>query len=275
MAEERLQKILARAGVASRRRAEELIVSGRVRVDGRSVTELGARADSRRQRIEVDGRRIVIEPPVYLVLHKPRGVVSTLRDPEGRRTVIDLVRGVAVRVVPVGRLDYHTSGVLLLTNDGELAARLSHPRSETPKVYVAKVRGVVDDGSLERWRERLVIDGRPTRPAEVGRLRFEGDKTWLRIVLREGKNRQIHRLGEASGFFVMRLARVEFAGITCEGLRPGQWRYLSPQELAELQRRYGVRANVPSGSLEGPRPRVSAAPGRAGRAARAQRGARK
>lgn len=243
---ERLQKILARAGISSRRKAEELITAGRVSVDGRVVTELGTRADPRASRVEVDGRPVAAEPLVYLVFHKPRNVVSTLSDPEGRPTVAEYLKRVGARVVPVGRLDFHTSGTLLLTNDGDFAAALLHPRHASPKVYVAKVAGEVDDGALLDWRKSIVIDGRPTQPAEVRRLRYEGDKTWLEIVLREGKNRQIHRLGEATGYPVMRLARISFAGITSEGLRPGHYRPLSPEELSRIQREYGVPRRIPS-----------------------------
>jgi 23S rRNA pseudouridine2605 synthase len=248
MSDERLQKILARAGVASRRHAEELISAGRVRVGGRVITELGVRADPFRDRIEVDGKRIVPEPPAYIVLHKPRGVVSTLRDPEGRRTVAELVRGVSVRVVPIGRLDYHTSGVLLLTNDGEFASVLSHPRSAVAKVYVAKVSGIVDERGLARLEQSIVIEGRPTQPASIKLLRTEGDKTWLQVTLKEGRNRQVRRLGEASGFPVMRLARVTFAGIDAEGLRPGQWRHLTPDELSEIKKLHGVPKRVRAGA---------------------------
>ena len=246
MAFERLQKILAQAGVASRRRAEELIVAGRVAVDGEIVRELGSRADPATNRIEVDGRRIVAEERVYLAFHKPRNVVSTMSDPEGRPTVAEYLRRVGARVVPVGRLDFHTSGTLLLTNDGDFAAGLLHPRKSSPKVYVAKVAGILSEEDLAKWREPIVVDGRPTRPAEVRLLRVEGDKTWLEIVLREGKNRQIHRIGEAAGFTVMRLARTSFAGITSEGLRPGEWRHLSVDELTALRRAYGVPKRVHS-----------------------------
>ncbi len=244
MAEERLQKVLARAGVASRRAAEALIAGGRVKVNGRVVSELGVRVDARASRIDVDGRRIVAEPLVYVVLHKPRGVMCTLSDPEGRKTVAELLRGIGVRLVPVGRLDYHTSGALLCTNDGEFAGRLLHPRGGVPKEYVAKVHGIVSEAGLERWKESIVIDGRATKPADVQILRHEGDKTWLSILLREGRNRQVRRLGEATGFPVLRLARTAHAGITTEGLRPGQWRYLTRDELAELKKNYGVPRRV-------------------------------
>ncbi len=240
---ERLQKVLARAGVASRRAAEVLIEAGRVRVDGRIVRELGVRV-TRRARVELDGRRIVAEPLLYVILHKPRGVVCTLSDPEGRPTVGDHLREVGARVVPVGRLDFHTSGALICTNDGELLSRLAHPRYHAAKEYVVKVQGVVDERGLARLADAIVIDGRPTRPAEIRLLRVEGDKTWLAVRLREGKNRQVRRLGEHAGLPVMRLVRASHAGITTEGLRPGEWRHLSVDELTELQREFGVPRRV-------------------------------
>src|SRR5690606_38152662 len=171
-----------------------------------------------RQRVEVDGARLVAEPLVYLVLHKPRGVMSTLRDPEGRQTIADLVRGAGARVVPVGRLDFQTSGVLLLTSDGEFAATLMHPRTRVPRVYVTKVPGQLGDERLEPFRRSIVIDDRPTQPAEVRRLRVEGGKTWLEITLREGRNRHVRRLADEANAPVLRLARTAFAGITAEGL---------------------------------------------------------
>ncbi len=241
---ERLQKILARAGVASRRKAEQYILAGRVSVDGRRVTELGLSVDPRRSKVELDGKRLVAERLVYILLHKPRGVMTTVHDPEGRETVLQYVRGVGVRVVPVGRLDFHTSGALLLTNDGDFASGLMHPSRQVSKVYVTKVAGAVDDEQLERWRQRIVIEGRETQPAEVRRLRFEGDKTWLEVTLKEGRNRQVRRLGEVTGFPVMRLARTAYAGIDCEGLRPGQWRHLSVTELTELKKKFGVPQRV-------------------------------
>lgn len=250
---DRLQKIIAHAGVASRRAAEELIEGGHVRVNGRIVRELGAKADPRRDRIEVDGRRLVAEEPVYLVLHKPRGVVSTMSDPEGRPTVRELVKGVPARLYPVGRLDFATSGVLLMTNDGELANALLHPRGGVPKTYVLKVAGAMGEDDLDRWRRGIVLDDGPTLPADAKLLRHEEDKTWLEVTIREGRNQQIRRMGDATGFRVMRLARTSFAGVTHEGLKPGQWRPLSLDELDGLRKAFGVPKRVRAAAEAGAR----------------------
>jgi 23S rRNA pseudouridine2605 synthase len=242
--QERLQKIISRAGVASRRSGEDLILAGRVRVNGRIVTELGAKADFGRDTIEIDGRRLTPEAPRYIVLHKPRGVVSTLSDPEGRPTVRGLLEGAGTRLYPVGRLDFATSGVLLATNDGEFANGLLHPRGGVPKTYVLKVKGTMTEADLERWSAGVELEEGRTRPADVRFLRHEEDKTWFEITLREGRNQQIRRMGEATGFPVMRLARTSFAGISNEGLRPGQWRPLTLDELLALRKEYGVPKRV-------------------------------
>jgi 23S rRNA pseudouridine2605 synthase len=243
---ERLQKILAHGGVSSRRAAEELIRSGRVRVNGHVVTELGTKADPRRDRIEVDGKRVVAEDPVYVVLHKPRGVVATMSDPEGRPTVKELLGAIASRVYPVGRLDFATSGVLLATNDGELADGLLHPKKTVPKTYVLKVKGVMKPEDIEVWRKGVRLEDGKTLPADAKLLRHEGDKTWLELTIREGRNQQIRRMGEATGFPVMRLARVAFADISAEGLAPGRWRYLTRDELVSLKKTYGVPRSIPA-----------------------------
>jgi 23S rRNA pseudouridine2605 synthase len=236
---ERLQKILARAGVASRRAAEVLVVEGRVRVNGRIVSELGASADARKDRIEVDGKRIVLEKPVYYVLHKPRAMVSTLSDPEGRAHLGAILSHVAARVYPIGRLDFHTSGVLLATNDGELTEALLHPRKDVPKEYVVKMRGRLEIKALDALRNGVVLDdGLKTKPCDVYVLREEERTTWLSITLYEGRNRQIHRMGDAIGHTVLRLARLSFAGITSEGLRPGQMRELDMREVEKLKKSY-------------------------------------
>jgi 23S rRNA pseudouridine2605 synthase len=244
---ERLQKVLARGGIASRRAAEELISSGRVRVNGRVVRELGTKVGPG-DRIDVDGQRVVAEQYVYVLLHKPRGVVSTMNDPEGRPTVAELLADVGARVFPVGRLDFNTSGVLLATNDGEFSNGLLHPRKAVEKTYIVKLNGEMKPKDVDRWRQGVRLDdGTMTRPADVSLLRHEGGKTWLEVTLREGKNRQIKRMGDATGFSVMRLARVSFAGIRAEGLLPGTWRLLSRDELMQLKKEYGVPRRLPHG----------------------------
>jgi 23S rRNA pseudouridine2605 synthase len=185
------------------------------------------------------------------VLNKPRGVVSTARDPEGRSTVTDLVRNVPARVFPVGRLDYHTSGVLLLTNDGEFMDALLHPKRKVPKSYVVKVRGAMGEADKKRWEDGVAIDGEKTRPADVTVIRREQGKTWLEVTLCEGKNQQIRKMGEVTGFPVMRLSRTTFAGISSEGLRPGQFRPLSLSELIELKKSFGVPRRLPRQGVPG------------------------
>lgn len=244
MAQDRLQKIIARAGLASRRGAEDLITAGRVRVNGRIATELGTKADPRRDKIEVDGKLVQAEDHVYILLHKPRGCVSTADDPEGRDTVLDFVRPVPARLYPVGRLDYATSGVLLLTNDGDFAQGLLHPRQKVPKTYVVKLDDEVSDNDLEPWRKGVPLDDGPTLPADVHLIRHEGGKSWIRVTITEGRNQQIRRMAAATGFTVMRLARVSFAGIDHEDLKPGQWRPLTVDELRKLKKTYGVPKRI-------------------------------
>jgi len=239
MAAIRLQKVLAQAGVASRRAAEKLITGGRVRVNGKVVTELGSRADPRKDRIDVDGRRVVLEKPAYYVLHKPREVVSTLSDPEGRDTIKDLLVGIPERVFPVGRLDFHTSGVLILTNDGEFMDALLKPKRKVPKTYVVKVKGHLDIPELDHLRNGVVLDdGYKTQPAELFVIREEKSHTWIQMTLPEGKNRQIRRMGDAIGRRVQRLSRVSFADVTIEGLRAGEYRPMRARELEKIKRRY-------------------------------------
>lgn len=239
MAKQRLQKLLAQAGVASRRAAERMIAEGRVRLNGRIVRELGTRADLHDDRLEVDGRRIVAEKPAYYLLHKPRGVVTTMSDPEGRPTVAELISRLPERVVPVGRLDFNTSGALLLTNDGAMAQALLHPRKHVPKSYICKLERTLPMSALQALREGVTLDdGERTGKAEVLVLREERGHTWLRITLHEGKNRQVHRMAEAIGQRVMRLSRETFADLSAEDLRPGELRPLTAKEIAKLERDY-------------------------------------
>jgi 23S rRNA pseudouridine2605 synthase len=224
----RLNAYLARAGVASRRGADELIRAGRVRVNGK---EAGlATFVSAGDRVEVDGRAVEPEPLAYVLLHKPAGVVTTARDPQGRPTVVGLV-GHARRVVPVGRLDADTTGALLLTNDGPLAHRLAHPRYEVEKVYEAEVEGRPDDSALRRLAEGVELEDGRTAPAGVRRL---GPST-LELALREGRKHQVKRMCEAVGHPVTRLHRSRYAGLTPVGLAPGEWRELAADEVDGLR----------------------------------------
>ncbi len=268
---ERLQKIIARAGIASRRSAEELITAGRVRLNNRVVTELGTQADLHKDKIEVDGKRLVPPSLLYFVFHKPRNVVSTLSDPEGRPTVAEYFRAAAARVFPVGRLDFATSGVLLVTNDGDFGNALLHPKKDVPKTYIVKVRGVMSEDDLERWRRGVQLEDGKTLPAKARLIRHEEGKTWFEITIREGRNQQIRRMGDATGFFVMRLARTSFAGIDHEGLRPGEMRLLSAQELRALKETYGVPGRIPKDIPKTAPSKLAAAPGRSVRSERSAR----
>lgn len=238
--EVRLQKLLSMAGTASRRAAESLILEGRVEVNGEIVRTLGARADPDRDAIRVDGRRLRFDTrPRYIVLHKPRGYVTTRNDPQGRRTVMDLLHGVRESVYPVGRLDYDSEGLLLLTSDGDLAARLTHPRHGIERVYEAVVAGTPDARALDALRRGVVIEGRPTSPAEVraGEPIHRGRQptTLLTLTLREGRNRQVRKMCAAVGHPVRRLTRVRLGPIRLADLPPGRWRDLTPREIAALK----------------------------------------
>jgi pseudouridine synthase len=224
----RLNAYLARAGVASRRGSEELIRAGRVRVNG-EVAGLATFVEAG-DRVELDGTELAPEPLAHILLHKPEGVVTTARDPHGRPTVVGLV-GHVHRVVPVGRLDVDTTGVLVLTNDGPLAHRLAHPRYEVDKVYEAEVEGEPGDEALRRLAEGVELDDGPTAPAGVRRL----GPSRLELTLHEGRKHQVKRMCEAVGHPVKRLHRREYAGLTVEGLAPGEWRDLTDAEVGALR----------------------------------------
>jgi 23S rRNA pseudouridine2605 synthase len=239
--EVRLQRFLAQAGVASRRAAEELISAGHVRVNGKPVKVLGTKVRPGKDAIEVKGKRVHVEDRVYYVLNKPKGVITTVSDPEGRETVMDLLpRNIGARVVPVGRLDFYTEGVLLFTNDGDLSAALLHPRGHVEKTYHVKIRGKVVEEQIEKLRSGVRIDGRRTQPAQVDRLKFTGTHTWLVITIKEGRTRQIHKMAEALRLQVIKLARVAFGGITYHGLKVGQSRALTPAEVLDLRKLAGL-----------------------------------
>lgn len=271
MPSERLQKIIAAAGIASRRKAEEMIASGLVEVNGRTVTELGSKADPEHDHIRVNGKLLHgAERHVYLLMNKPKGYVTTVSDPEGRPTVMDLLRGIRTRVYPVGRLDYSSEGLLLLTNDGELAHKLMNAASHVPKVYVVKVAGVPDEIGLQKLRQGLMISERSFRPAKkqlqddeaVGhtppkrkvrsfraapsprqrvrtapaeiRLIRESDNPWYEVTLTEGKNRQIRKMFEEIGHHVEKIKRVRYGPLALD-IPPGEFRRLSTAEMEKLK----------------------------------------
>jgi pseudouridine synthase len=230
--------LLSQAGVASRRAAERLIAEGRVTMNGATVREMGTKAIETDD-IRVDGRRIrAAERKRYILLHKPTGVVTTRRDPQRRRTVIDFLSGVREYVYPVGRLDFDTEGLLLLTNDGDLAAMLTHPRHGVERTYEARVAGMPDDRALERLRTGVPLDGRRTLPADVQLLNAgRRDKDGVvRITIREGRNRQVRRMLEAVGHPVQMLRRTRIGPISDRYLKPGAWRDLTPDEIRRLRR---------------------------------------
>src|SRR5712671_4726432 len=236
---ERLQKILSQAGIASRRASEQMMRDGRVTVNGTTVRELGTKADPARDDIRVDGSRVKIaEHHRYILLNQPRGYVTTRSDPERRKTVIDLLRGVKEYVYPVGRLDYDSEGLLLLTNDGDLAARLTHPSHGVARVYEARVLGVPDAHDLDRLSRGLVVDGRRTQAADVALVppRRDARGATLVITIREGRNRQVRNMCEAIGHPVDHLKRVAIGPIRDSKLKPGAWRDLHDDEIARLRR---------------------------------------
>lgn len=240
--EERLARFLAHAGVASRRHAEDLIAAGRVRVNGEVITTQGVRIDPQRDRVSVDGKPVrAVQRLVHLLVNKPAGYVSTVSDPQGRATVLDLLPAElrSLRIYPVGRLDRDTSGLLLLTNDGDFALRLSHPRYVKEKHYEVLVRGRVDARALEALRcgvEIMEDDGQrfTTSPAQVRQVRREGDDTWLALSIHEGHKRQVRRMLFAVGYTTLRLVRVRVGPLTLRGVAPGKWRYLTDDEVAAL-----------------------------------------
>ena len=239
----RLNKLLSALGVASRRAADTLITQGRVEVNGRVVTELGTKVDPIATSIRVDGRRMQSMPDKrYLLVYKPRGVVSTRSDPQRRPTVIDLIADSGVRgyFYPVGRLDFDSEGLIILTNDGTFAERVAHPRYELERTYEAQVEGVPDDRDLERLRRGVPIEGRRTAPADVRLLRVvhgrAGSQSVIELVLKEGRNRQVRRMCDAIAHPVVTLRRTRIGTISAKGLRPGAWRDLTPAEVRALTR---------------------------------------
>jgi 23S rRNA pseudouridine2605 synthase len=264
----RLHVYMARAGVAARRKCEQLMTEGRVAVNGHTVRDLGTTIDPEHDKVTLDGRRVAPETQIYLLLHKPRGYVTTVHDPQGRPTVMSLLGEDHPRLFPVGRLDFNTDGVLLLTNDGDLANRLMHPRYGVAKTYHAKLQGELSPAALAQLAEGVRLeDGSKTQPATVRVLESESKHPWIEITIKEGKNRQVHRMAEAVGNSVVKLSRVRYGPLTVEDLRPGRWRPLTARELGALR----ALAKIGTGPKAGARGKEEAPRGQRALPARAKR----
>ena len=238
--EQRLQKIIAEVGMTSRRKAEEIIIEGRVKVNGK-VAAIGMKADIEKDHIKVDGKLLIHpEKKIYLILNKPRGVVTSLSDPEGRPTVNDFLKGIKQRVFPVGRLDYNSEGMLLLTNDGAFAHSVLHPSKKIPKTYLVKVKGIPEKEKLEKLRNGIKIDRELTAPAKVRQLKKSENNSWLEMIICEGRKRQIRKMLERVGHSVIRLIRVRINGIEMGELEPGCYRHLSSLERDRIFRELGL-----------------------------------
>ena len=235
MSEERLQKLISRAGLMSRREAEEFIVAGRVTVDGKVVNVLGARADADKNTICVDGKLLTFDvEKIYLLLNKPEGVLSTAKDKRGRPTVIDLVKEISARVYPCGRLDSNSEGLILMTNDGDLMNALLHPKFKVPKTYRVKVDGRLTEEKISQLCAGIELEDGMTAPAEINLLHADKNSTTIEITIHEGRNRQIRRMMAAVGCNVKKLTRIKFAGLTLEGVDVGKFRSLTNKEVKSL-----------------------------------------
>lgn len=234
--EERLQKYLAECGVASRRKCEEIILAGKVKVNGQVIIQLGTKVVSGKDKVEIDGKEILLEKKVYILLNKPVGYVTTVSDEKERPTVMELLDGVKEKVVPVGRLDMFTSGLLLLSNDGEFIYKVTHPKHETTKTYIVKTRGVPTEKDLEKLRVGIKIEDYTTSPAKVELLLKDNtnDISRIWIQIHEGRNRQVRKMCEAIGLSVIALKREGVGDLTCEGVERGKWRYLTDEEVKNI-----------------------------------------
>lgn len=239
----RLQKYLAECGVASRRACEQLILAGRVKVNG-TPAAIGCSIEPETDDILVDGKPLARDEKVYIVLNKPAGTVTTANDTHGRKTVLDCVKGSRARVFPVGRLDMDVEGVLLLTNDGELAHRLIHPSFEVEKIYHAWVRGMFSEEAGKRLERGVMLEDGMTAPAQVSVLRKSQNSTLIQLTIHEGRKREVKRMCAEVGHPVRSLQRVAFGELRAYGLRPGEWRYLTPEEIAALRSRAGLAGEV-------------------------------
>jgi 23S rRNA pseudouridine2605 synthase len=250
--QQRLQKLIAAAGIASRRHAEELITSGKVTINGKAATELGTKADPAKDHIKVNGKLInpllSAQQKVYVLLNKPRGYLSSVSDPEGRPLVTELLPPSLGRIYPVGRLDFNTEGLLLLTNDGEFTNFITAARNRVEKVYEAKVKGVPPEGAIERLRRGVVLDdGTRTAPAKIKLLDETSTNSWFEISLHQGRNQQIRRMFDLIGYSVLKLRRVRIGFLVDEKLKTGYWRLLSETEVKRLIKKRNDRPTKPRG----------------------------
>lgn len=241
----RLQKILAEMGIASRRKAEEIIAEGRVTVNGK-IAILGTKADPAKDHIKLDGKLLTKpELKVYLAMNKPRGVVTSLSDPEGRPTIKDFIKGIKQRVYPVGRLDYDSEGLLILTNDGDFAHSILHPSKKMPKTYMVKVKGMIEEDSVEKLRSGVRIVGGLTAPARARKISEAEENSWIEMTIHEGRKRQIRQMLQRVGHPVLKLNRIKIGSLKLGNLKPGDVRYLTPEEIKRL--REETKANRPDG----------------------------
>lgn len=237
----RLNKFLSQSGVTSRREADRMIAEGRITVNGQVVQVFGLTIDDEKDEVKVDGRRVKKdEQMVYLILNKPAGYLVSLKDPFGRPTIKDLLPSFKNRIFPVGRLDYESQGLLILTNDGDLAHRLTHPRFEVKKIYLVKVKDQPDSLKLAKLEKGIFLDGKKTAPAKIVPLRISSRQTLLRVEIYEGRKREIRRMLEAIGHRVLELRRIKLDGLSLGKLKKGQWRYLSPKEVGNLKKKVGL-----------------------------------
>ena len=240
--EKRIQKILSEMGITSRRNAEEMIIAGRITVNGKIAT-LGMKADPAKDHIKVDRKLLTKpEPKVYLLLNKPKSVVTSLYDPEGRSTVKDFLKKIKYRVYPVGRLDYDSEGLLLMTNDGDFANAILHPSKKIPKTYLVKVKGVLEQAEIDKLRTGVkLIDGL-TAPAKVKKIGTTENNSWIEMTMHEGRKRQIRRMLETLGKTVLKLKRIKINGIALGNLKPGEYRYLTPEEMNKIKQEISINS---------------------------------
>lgn len=238
--EERLQKILAKMGIASRRAAEEIILEGRVTVNGKAAT-IGMKADPSKDHIKLDGKLLTKpEPKVYLMINKPKGVITTLSESEERPAIRDFLKKIKYRIFPVGRLDYDSEGLLLLTNDGDFAHAILHPSKKIPKTYHVKIKGVLEDNDIEKLKRGVKLKDGATSPSKVKKLRKAEENSWIEITIYEGRKRQVRRMLEKVGHPVLKLKRVRINGIELGNLAPGEIRYLTSEEVNKIKKEVQV-----------------------------------